>query len=134
RDVAGGGPVAAVVLVVAPDLRDLSEFQRRQWFTAGKGGGGGGSGRHGAAGSDVELRVPVGTQVLDADGNLVADLTGPGIRAVLARGGPGGRGNKRFATSTRQPPRFAGTGLPGDAGDFELRLNPLAGEAPLGPL
>src|SRR5881392_2306199 len=66
-----GGPGGDVVLVVDPDLRELSEFQRRQWFTAGKGGGGGGSGRHGAAGSDVELRVPVGTQVLDADGNLV---------------------------------------------------------------
>ena len=127
-----GGPGGDVVLVVDPDLRDLSEFQRRQWFTAGKGSGGGGSGRHGAAGSDVELRVPVGTQVLDADGNLVADLTGPGIRAVLARGGPGGRGNKRFATSTRQTPRFAETGLPGEEGDFELRLKLLADAALVG--
>src|SRR5690349_24049472 len=57
-----GGPGGDVVLVADPDLRDLSEFQRRQWFTAGKGGAGGGSGRHGAAGADVELRVPAGTQ------------------------------------------------------------------------
>jgi GTP-binding protein len=127
-----GGPGGDVVLVADPDLRDLSEFQRRQWFAAGKGGAGGGSGRHGATGADVELRVPVGTQVLDADGNLVADLTGPGARIVLAGGGPGGRGNKRFATSTRQTPRFAETGLPGAAADFELRLKLLADAALVG--
>ena len=127
-----GGPGGDVVLVADPDLRDLSEFQRRQWFTAGKGGAGGGSGRHGAAGSDVELRVPAGTQVLDTDGNLVSDLTGLGARVVLARGGPGGRGNKRFATSTRQTPRFAETGLPGEEGDFELRLKLLADAALVG--
>jgi GTP-binding protein len=127
-----GGPGGDVVLVADPDLRDLSEFQRRQWFTAGKGGAGGGSGRHGAAGADVELRVPAGTQVVDVDGNLVADLTGPGARIVLARGGPGGRGNKRFATATRQTPRFAETGLSGEEADFELRLKLLADAALVG--
>jgi GTP-binding protein len=127
-----GGPGGDVVLVADPDLRDLSEFQRRQWFAAGKGGAGGGSGRHGATGADVELRVPVGTQVLDVDGNLVADLTGPGARIVLAGGGPGGRGNKRFATSTRQTPRFAETGLPGQEAHFELRLKLLADAALVG--
>ena len=115
-----------------PDLRDLSEFQRRQWFAAGKGGAGGGSGRHGASGAGVELRAPVGTQIYDADGQLVADLTRPGARMVLARGGPGGRGNRRFATSTRQTPRFAETGLPGEEGDFELRLKLLADAALVG--
>src|SRR5690349_12086061 len=127
-----GGPGGDVVLVADPDLRDLSEFQRRQWFTAGKGGAGGGSGRHGAAGADVELRVPAGTQVIDVDENLVADLTGPGARIVLARGGPGGRGNKRFATATRQTPRFAETGLSGEEADFELRLKLLADAALVG--
>src|SRR5919197_1731834 len=127
-----GGPGGDVVLVADADLRDLSEFQRRQRFTAGKGGSGGGSGRHGAAGADEELRVPAGTQVLDADGNLVADLTGLGARVVVARGGPGGRGNPRFATSTRQTPRFAETGLPGEEGDFELRLKLLADAALVG--
>jgi GTPase len=127
-----GGPGGDVVLVADPDLRDLSEFQRRQWFTAGKGGAGGGSGRHGATGADVELRAPAGTQVLDADGQLVADLTGGGVRVVLARGGPGGRGNKRFATSVRQTPRFAETGLPGEEADFELRLKLLADAALVG--
>ena len=127
-----GGPGGDVVLVSDPDLRDLSEFQRRQWFRGGKGGAGGGSGRHGAAGSDEVLRVPVGTQVLDDDGNLVSDLTGAGARVVLARGGQGGRGNRRFATSVRQTPRFAETGLPGEEGDFELRLKLLADAALVG--
>src|SRR5690349_15305369 len=127
-----GGPGGDVVLIADPDLRDLSEFQRRQWFRGGKGGAGGGSGRHGAAGSEEVLRVPVGTQVRDDDGNLVADLTGAGVRVVLARGGPGGRGNRRFATSVRQTPRFAETGLPGEDGDFELQLKLLADAALVG--
>jgi len=127
-----GGPGGDVVLVGDPDLRDLSEFQRRQWFAAGKGGGGGGTGRHGASGAEVELRAPVGTQIYDADGHLVADLTRPGARVVLARGGPGGRGNRRFTTSTRQSPRFAETGLPGEERDFELRLKLLADAALVG--
>src|ERR671931_373627 len=121
-----GGPGGDVVLVAEPELRDLSGFRPKQRFKAGKGGSGGGSGRHGAAGADVLLCAPAGTQVLDADGRLVADLAGRGARVVLARGGPGGRGNRRFATSTRQTPRFAETGLPGEEGDFELRLKLLA--------
>jgi GTP-binding protein len=127
-----GGPGGDVVLVTDADLRDLSSFQSRQWFAAGKGGSGGGSGRHGAAGADVELRAPAGTQVLDANGRLIADLTASAARVVLARGGPGGRGNRRFATSTRQTPRFAETGLPGEEADFELRLKLLADAALVG--
>jgi GTPase len=127
-----GGPGGDVVLVSDPDLRDLSGFRARQRFRAGKGGSGGGSGRYGAAGAGVELRVPAGTQVLDDDGQLVADLAAPGARIVLARGGQGGRGNKRFATSTRQTPRFAETGLPGEDGVFELRLKLLADAALVG--
>src|SRR5947207_15705859 len=60
-----GGPGGDVVLVADPDLRDLSSFRARQWFQARKGGAGGGSGKHGASGEDIELRVPVGTQVFD---------------------------------------------------------------------
>ena len=127
-----GGPGGDVVLLADPDLRDLSGFRPKQRIKAGKGGGGGGSGRHGAAGADVLLCAPAGTQVLDADGRLVADLAGRGARVVLARGGPGGRGNRRFATSTRQTPRFAETGLPGEEGDFELRLKLLADAALVG--
>ena len=76
--------------------------------------------------------MPVGTQVLDADEQLVADLAAPGARVVLASGGEGGRGNKRFATPTRQAPRFAETGMPGDEADYELRLKLLADAALVG--
>src|SRR5438105_13208981 len=127
-----GGPGGDVLLVADPDLRDLSGFRPKQRCKAGKGGAGGGAGRHGAAGDDVKLRAPVGTQVLDEEGRLIADLAAPGARVVLARGGPAGRGNKRFATSTRQTPRFAETGLPGEEGDFELRLKLLADAALVG--
>src|SRR5947207_5055463 len=67
-----GGPGGDVVLVADPDLRDLSAFHGKRRFKAARGGGGGGTGRHGATGESVELRVPVGTQVLDEDDNLVA--------------------------------------------------------------
>ncbi len=127
-----GGPGGDVVLVSDPDLRDLSSFRTRRYFKGGKGGAGGGTGRHGAAGEDVELRVPVGTQVFDEDEQLVADLAAPGAKVVLARGGEGGRGNRRFATPTRQTPRFAETGLPGDAGEYDLRLKLLADAALVG--
>src|SRR2546429_2149284 len=127
-----GGPGGDVVLVSDPDLRDLSSFRARQRFRAGKGGSGGGSGKHGAAGADGELRVPAGTQVLDEEGRLVADLAAPGARVVLARGGEGGRGNKRFASSRRQTRRFAETGLPGEEAVHELRLKLLADAALVG--
>jgi GTPase len=118
--------------VTDPDLRDLSAFRPKQRFKAGKGGAGGGGGRHGASGENVELRVPAGTQVLDEQGQLVADLAGAGARLVIARGGAGGRGNRRFATSTRQAPRFAETGLPGEDAWLELRLKLLADAALVG--
>jgi GTPase len=127
-----GGPGGDIVLVADPDLRDLSAFRSRQWFKAGKGGAGGGSGKHGASGEAVELRVPVGTQVLDDEEQLVADLAAPGASVVLARGGEGGRGNRRFATPTRQAPRFAETGLPGEEADYELQLKLLADAALVG--
>jgi GTPase len=127
-----GGPGGDVVLVSDPDLRDLSGFRPKQRFNAGKGGPGGGSGRHGAAGADVELSVPAGTQVLDEEGQLIADLAGSSARVVIARGGSGGRGNRRFATPTRQTPRFAETGLPGEEASLELRLKLLADAALVG--
>jgi GTP-binding protein len=124
-----GGRGGDVVVVSDPDLRDLSAFRSRRRFRAERGGGGGGSGRHGADGADVELRVPVGTQLLDEEGLVVADLTRPGVRFVAARGGGGGRGNRRFATAARQTPRFAETGLPGDEAALELRLKLMADAA-----
>jgi len=127
-----GGRGGDVVLVADPDLRDLSRFRRQRAFRGGRGGHGGGSGKHGADGEDIELLVPVGTQVFDADGNLVVDLAHAGARAVLVRGGSGGRGNRQFATPTRQTPRFAEVGQPGEEADFELRLKLLADAALVG--
>jgi GTP-binding protein len=86
----------------------------------------------GPSGEAVELRVPVGTQVLDEEEQLVADLAAPAARVTVARGGPGGRGNRRFATPTRQAPRFAETGLAGEEADLELRLKLLADAALVG--
>ena len=127
-----GGPGGDVVVVADPDLRDLSSFRSRRLVRAGAGESGRGAGKYGAAGASVELRVPVGTQVLDKGGSLVADLAHQQARAVVARGGPGGRGNRRFATPTRQTPRFAEAGAPGEEAEIELRLKLLADAALVG--
>src|SRR5207247_7028151 len=96
-----GGRGGDVVVVADPDRRDLSRFAREKWFQAGHGGSGRGRQQHGAAGQDVELHVPVGTQVFDEEERLAVDLTAPGARALVAQGGAGGRGTRRFAP----PPR-----------------------------
>src|SRR5262249_29958830 len=110
-------------------LRDLSSLRGVRRVRANRGGNGRGKRRHGADGEPAMLRVPVGTQVLDTEGALVADLLEPDASFVAVRGGSGGRGNARFATPTRQTPRFAETGLPGEEGDFVLHLKLLADAA-----
>jgi GTP-binding protein len=127
-----GGPGGDVVLVADPDLRDLSAFRVKRRYKAGSGEPGRGALKHGATGESIELRVPVGTQVLDEDEQLIADLAVPGARMIAARGGTPGRGNKRFATPTRRAPRFAETGLPGEEATFDLRLKLLADAALVG--
>ena len=127
-----GGNGGDVVLVADPSLRDLSSLQRRKWIEAERGGNGRGARKHGADGDDVEVRVPVGTQVFAGDGDLIADLAHAGARVVLAQGGHGGRGNARFVWSTRQVPRFAEVGPPGDERDVELHLKLLADAALVG--
>ena len=117
-----GGDGGDVVVVAERALRDLSAFGRVREVKAGRGGNGRGSKKHGADGEPSVLRVPVGTQLFDAEGRLVADLLSPEKSVVVAHGGRGGRGNARFATPTRQTPRFAETGLPGDETEIELRL------------
>ncbi|MFL5945283.1 MAG: Obg family GTPase CgtA [Gaiellaceae bacterium] len=124
-----GGPGGDVVLVADPNLRDLSAFRAKRKFKAGSGEPGRGALKHGASGETIEIRVPVGTQVLDEDGQLIADLASPDARIVAARGGIPGRGNKRFASPTRRTPRFAETGLPGEEAMLALRLKLLADAA-----
>jgi GTPase len=121
-----GGRGGDVVLVADADLRDLSYYRSRREFKGGRGRHGEGSQRHGAAGEELELHVPVGTVVQVEESGARFDLTTPGARAVVARAGAGGSGNKRFATSTRQAPRFAERGLPGEEATLELRLKLLA--------
>jgi len=127
-----GGRGGDVVLRADPSLRDLSSLQRRRWIKASRGENGRGARKHGADGEDVELRVPVGTQVFADDGSLVADLAHAGATLVLAHGGSGGRGNARFVSSTRQVPRFAEVGPPGEERDVELHLKLLADAALVG--
>ncbi len=127
-----GGRGGDVVLVCDGSLRDLQAFRRRSRYDAGRGGHGEGALRHGADGQTLEIRVPPGTEVQaeeDDGGDLAGrrwELLAPGQRAVAARGGSGGRGNKRFATSTRQAPHFAERGLPGEEGWLHLQLKLLA--------
>ena len=127
-----GGSGGDVVLVADPRRRDLSGFRPNEKLRAGRGGSGGGRLSHGARGEDAVLSVPVGTQVFDAEGRLVADLAHPEARIVVAKGGASGRGNKHFAGATRQTPRFAEVGLPGDEGEIELRLKLVADAALVG--
>jgi len=127
-----GGDGGDVVLRADDSLRDLTALRRRRLLRAARGGNGRGARKHGARGEDAELRVPVGTQVLTDDGALIADLAHPSARLVLARGGRGGRGNARFVSSTRQVPRFAEVGRPGEELDVELHLKLLADAALVG--
>jgi GTP-binding protein len=127
-----GGKGGDVSLVADPDRRDLAFFARKGRFRGGRGRHGEGSNRRGADGESIELRVPVGTQVFDADGRLVADLAHPEARVTVAHGGLGGFGNRRFATPTEQAPRVAEVGQPGEERSLELRLKLLADAALLG--
>jgi GTPase len=121
-----GGRGGDVVLVCDDSLRDLETFRRKSHFKARRAGHGEGSLRHGKDGADLIIPVPPGTEALvEADGT-VHDLVRPGQRAVVARGGPGGRGNKRFAGPTHQTPRFAEKGLPGEETWITLQLKLLA--------
>jgi GTP-binding protein len=127
-----GGRGGDVVLVADRRLRDLSNFRAKTRFKARRGEPGRGARKHGADGADVELGLPVGTQAFGPEGELLADLARPDARVVLARGGRGGRGNQHFATPTRQTPRFAEVGEPGEEAVVELRLKLLADAAMAG--
>src|SRR5947208_149375 len=121
-----GGRGGDVVLVCDPSLRDLEAFRRRSQFKAKRGGHGQGAQRHGKDGETLELKLPPGTEAVVEDEGTRYDLVRPYQRAVIARGGAGGRGNKRFAGPTHQTPRFAERGLPGEEAWVTLQLKLLA--------
>jgi GTP-binding protein len=118
-----GGKGGDVIVECVANLNTLLDFRYQQHFKAKRGGNGMGQNRTGASGADVVLKVPPGTQILDADGEtLIADLTEPGERIVLLEGGNGGFGNARFKSSTNQAPRRANPGQQGEEMYIWLRL------------
>lgn len=122
-----GGRGGDIVVECVQGLNTLIDFRFQQHFKAKIGGHGMGADRHGANGETKVLKVPPGTQVFDEDGEtLIADLTEPGQRFVLCKGGNGGFGNAYFKTSTNQAPRHANPGLPGEERWVWLRLKLIA--------
>jgi GTPase len=122
-----GGKGGDVIAQAVEGLNTLIDYRYQQHFTAKNGGAGMGKDRHGANGADAVLKVPVGTQIYEEDGEtLLADLTEPGQTAALARGGNGGFGNAHFKTSTNRAPRRANPGQPGEEFTIRLRLKLIA--------
>jgi len=122
-----GGRGGSVIVEADEGLGTLLDFRYRRHYTAPRGGHGEGSDRHGASGEDLVLRVPVGTTIHEPHaGVLLGDLTADGERLEVARGGRGGRGNARFATSTNRAPRRADPGEAGEERTLRLELRLLA--------
>jgi GTP-binding protein len=122
-----GGKGGDIVLVAQQNLNTLIDYRYQQHFRAQNGRGGAGRNKTGAGGRDLVLRVPVGTQVLDDDKETaLADLTRPGQRIILLRGGDGGFGNAHYKSSTNQAPRRANPGWPGHELWVWLRLKLIA--------
>jgi GTP-binding protein len=122
-----GGRGGDVVVEAVEGLNTLIDYRYQQHFKAQRGGNGMGKDRHGAGGKDAVLKVPVGTQVYEEDGEtLLADLTEVGQRAIIANGGNGGFGNAHFKTSTNRAPRHANPGQPGEEMIIRLRLKLIA--------
>jgi GTP-binding protein len=122
-----GGHGGDVVARAVDGLNTLIDYRYQQHFMAKNGGAGMGKDRHGANGPDAILKIPVGTQIYDEDGEtLLADLTETGQTAVLARGGNGGFGNAHFKSSTNRTPRHANPGQPGIELTIRLRLKLIA--------
>src|ERR1700761_4458214 len=122
-----GGKGGDVVAEAVDGLNTLIDYRYQQHFFAKNGGAGMGKDRHGSNGTDAMLKVPVGTQIYEEDGEtLLADLTARGQQAVLARGGNGGFGNAHFKSSTNRAPRRANPGQPGEEQTIRLRLKLIA--------
>jgi len=129
-----GGKGGDVVFEAVPGLNTLIDFRYTQHFRAPRGKGGAGSNRTGAAGQDLVIEVPVGTQILadDEERTMLADLTQVGQQVTLLKGGMGGRGNASYKSSTNRAPRQHQTGEPGEEMWVWLRLKLLADVGLLG--
>jgi len=120
-----GGRGGSVYVQADPQRTTLIDFRNKRSFAAANGEDGGSDNCHGKDADDIVLAVPCGTLVFSS-GELLADLSEPGARALVARSGRGGLGNQHFATPTRQTPRFAQKGEPGEERDLDLQLKLLA--------
>src|SRR5918999_1267171 len=120
-----GGRGGSVYLKASPSVSTLLEFSNRRHFKAGRGGSGAGSKKHGKAGENVRILVPLGT-VVTTDGELLADLSQADAEVMVARGGRGGLGNVHFMTSTNQAPTVAQKGEPGEERWVTLELKTIA--------
>ena len=122
-----GGKGGDVIVEAVTGLNTLIDYRYQQHFKAQRGGNGMGKDRAGANGKDVVLKVPVGTQVYEEDGEtMIADLTEVGERVIISRGGNGGFGNAHFKSSTNRAPRHANPGQPGEERTIRLRLKLIA--------
>lgn len=122
-----GGHGGHVRVVGDPHLSTLLDLRYQRLYRGNRGQHGRGKDQHGKNGEDLVIRVPVGTLIRDAaTGDLIADIDAPSGDVVLAHGGAGGKGNSRFTSATRQAPRFAEPGAPGEEREFRLELRLLA--------
>ena len=122
-----GGRGGDVIVEAVAGLNTLIDYRFQQHHKAERGGNGMGKDRHGANGDDKHLKVPLGTEIYEEDGEtLLADLDTIGEQVVLARGGNGGFGNARFKSSTNRAPRNANPGQPGEERTIRLRLKLIA--------
>lgn len=122
-----GGDGGDIYFVVQGDVHTLFDYARAKQFAAERGANGMKAKKTGKDGEDLELKVPPGTMVFDAaTGILIADLRQLGERLLIVKGGRGGRGNAHFATATRQAPRYAERGTPGEEKKLKLELKLIA--------
>ncbi|HVY12937.1 MAG TPA: GTPase ObgE, partial [Alphaproteobacteria bacterium] len=122
-----GGKGGDVIVESANDLNTLIDYRYQQHVKAKNGEGGAGRQRSGLGGKDAIMRVPAGTQIYDENQEiLLADLSEPGMRIIIAKGGDGGFGNTHYKSSTNQSPRKAGKGWPGEERTIILRLKLIA--------
>ncbi len=120
-----GGDGGSVIFIASTNENTLANFRYQKELLAGDGGSGQNAKRHGKNGEDLEVKVPVGTQVTES-GLIVADFTDDGQRIVIAKGGKGGFGNAHFTSSTRQAPRIAEFGEDGEERELNLELKMIA--------
>ena len=120
-----GGNGGNIVFRVDKGCNTLLTFRHKRKFVAQNGGNGSGSKFHGANGADVIIPVPCGTIIRSTEGLVIHDMS-DGEDFIMCRGGRGGWGNRHFATPTRQAPRFAKNGLPGEEAEIELELKMIA--------